>query len=169
MWIEKIVFLGDLVSPGGAKIFAGCGIPVEAIWWNNEGDKHMISEIAFKYDNYEIHNNTYANIKLGDKKVFITHYPTIAKSMAKSGDFDAVFYGHNHDKNKEMIWNCLLLNPGEVWATKKGEGSFAIYDTDTNEADIILIEDNKTLKTELVDNYRAEIGFEYSATKAHKL
>jgi predicted phosphodiesterase len=42
-------------------------------------------------------------------------------------------------KSKERIGECLVLNPGEVGAYKTGIGSYAIYNTETNDAEIFEI------------------------------
>jgi predicted phosphodiesterase len=76
-------------------------------------------------------------LEIDGRKIFLTHYPMLAKPMAKSGDFDAVFCGHNHTFHKEKVNNCLLVNPGEISAHKSGKATFAIYDTTTNKAEII--------------------------------
>ena len=82
---------------------------------------------------------TFDIIELDSRKIFITHYPILAKPMAKSWDFDAVFFWHNHNPSIEKINDCLLLNPWEIWAVT-GKASFALYDTKTNHSEIIFLQ-----------------------------
>lgn len=143
-------------------------LPVFAIWGNNDGDKALITKFSFKensnlkigFDNFDIY-------EIENKKIFLTHYPLIAKSMAKSKDYDAVFYGHNHLKHKEMINDCLLLNPGEIGAYKTGKPTFAIYDTKTNDAEIIEIPNAITTNTKESKAKFKEIGYEFNKLKGH--
>ena len=68
------------------------------------------------------------------KKIFLTHYPDMARSMAKSGDCDAVFYGHDHTTLFETLDNgCVLANPGEVAASTTNRCTFMVWDTETND------------------------------------
>jgi len=88
--------------------------------------------------------------------------------MAKSGDYDAVFYGHNHIKNKERIADCLVLNPGEISAHKTGEATFAIYDTKTNDAEIFSLSKSISIGTDAAKERLKSIGFKYNKSKGHK-
>ncbi len=167
--IEQILFLGDFIAPGGVKILAGCGIPVFALFGNNDGEKYTIVKTSLEErSNLTMSDKTYDFFEIDGRKIFLTHYPPLAKPMAKSGDFDAVFYGHNHEKNKDKIEKCLIANPGEISASKTGIATFGIYDTKDNSIEFIEIPNAISLKTKEVDNYRKEINFEYSKTKSHK-
>jgi uncharacterized protein len=138
---ERIICLGDFINPGIIKFLAKSEIPVFSIWGNNDGEKCLIMRVALEKDsNLTISDKIYDFLEVDGKKIFLTHYGDIAESMARSGDYVAVFHGHTHDKSKEKIGNCLLLNPGELSTHKTGIASFAIYDTETNDADIIEIE-----------------------------
>jgi predicted phosphodiesterase len=46
IYIHKILFLGDFINNGIAKILASSPIPVYAIWGNNDGDKVAITKTA---------------------------------------------------------------------------------------------------------------------------
>ena len=152
--IERILLLGDLMNNGIAKILAASLIPVFGIWGNNDGDKIAITKTSLRPgSNLEMGFGTYDFLEIDGRKLFLTHYPLLAKSMAKSGDFDAIFYGHDHKKNIDTFGKCLILNPGEISGHKTGEATFAVYDTSTNEAEIKIINNSMSLKTKTVDNY----------------
>jgi len=166
---KKIICLGDFVNNGIAKILASSDIPVVAIWGNNDGDKVAITKTSLsKQSNMTIGFGTYDFLKINNRKIFITHYPLLAKPMAKSGDFDAIFYGHNHKKNMDKINNCIIVNPGEISAHKTGIASFAIYDTETNNAEIIEIEGFVSTKTKDVIKHLERMEFILSKSKTHK-
>jgi len=167
--IDEIIFLGDFVGAAIAGLLCSSIIPVFAIWGNNDGDKALITKFANKDDsNLEIGFDVFDILELDNRKIFLSHYPLLAKPMAKSGEFDAVFYGHNHLKNKEVIGECLVLNPGEIGAYKTGIASFAIYDTKTNDAEIIEIEGSITTNTEESQKMFKEIEYEFNKQKGHK-
>ena len=167
--IKKIIFLGNFINNGIAKILAGLNIPVRAIWGNNDGDKSAITKTSLNTkSNMTTADNVYDFLEIENRKIFITHYPDIAKPMAKSGEFDAVFYGHNHIKNKDRIGDCLVVNPGEVSGHKNSQISFAIYDTEKNDAEIIDVEGGVFVKNKEVEEYLDDLGFDFSKSKGHQ-
>ena len=58
----------------------------------------------------------------------VTHYPFYAKTMIKTGWYDAVFFGHTHKYHKQKYGKSLLMNPGEIAGIFEDAG-FVIYDT----------------------------------------
>ncbi len=78
-------------------------------------------------------------IQLGGKKIFINHYPEIAKKAAESGKYDLVFYGHTHKPWEEKVGKCRLVNPGEV-AGQRYKPTFALYDTETDKLELKILE-----------------------------
>lgn len=168
--IEKILFLGDFVGAAIGKLFVSSPIPVFAIWGNNDGDRSMITKFSLeKGSNLTVGFDTYDIIELGGRKLFLTHYPLIAKFMAKSGEFDAIFYGHNHLKSKEKVGDCLVVNPGEIGAYKTGISSFAVYDTETNDVEIHEIENSVTTNTEEAKKRFEEIKMMWNSLKSHQM
>jgi len=167
--IEKVIFLGDFINNGIAKILAASRIPVFAIWGNNDGDKVAITKTSMIQDsNLEMGSTVFDFIEIENRKIFLTHYANIAKSMAKSGDFDAVFYGHNHKKNIEVINDCLLVNSGEISAHKTNQASFAIYDSKTNTAELFELEDSVSVKTDQAKEYIADLNLKSDKINSHR-
>ena len=89
-------------------------------------------------------------IILDGKKIAWVHYLEMAKKLAESGKYAAVFYGHTHRpwlariatprsvaSGEEKI--CLLVNPGEL-AGQRYKSCFAIYDTKTNDLELKILE-----------------------------
>ena len=148
--VSRIFFLGDFVGAAISLILTSSAIPIYAIWGNNDGHKSLITKFSLeKGSNLEVGFDTFDTIQVGKRNVFLSHYPLLAKSMAKSGDYSAVFYGHNHMKKMELVDKCLVLNPGEIGAYKTGIASYAIYDTVKNDAEIKIIKDSITTNTEV--------------------
>ena len=167
--VKQIIFLGDFMNAGIAILLSEAPIPVFAIWGNNDGDKPTICRKALnKGSNLTMSDNVYHFLEFDSRKIFITHFPDLAKPMAKTGDFDAVFYGHNHLKNEDKVGDCIIVNPGEISAHKTGKATFAIYDTKKNNAEFVEVKDSITLKTDTVDKYFKKSKFEFSKSKSHK-
>lgn len=161
--IEKIICLWDMVNNWIAKMLASSEIPVIAIWWNNDWERVEITKTSLsKNSNLTIWFDTFDIINIDWRNIFITHYPMLAKPMAKSWEFDAVFYGHDHTKYLEKINNCLLVNPWEISAHKTSWASFAIYDTNNNTAQIIELSNTITVKTQETRKYLDKIKKNFS-------
>ena len=153
---RQIIFLGDFAGAAIARILKASPVPVFGIWGNNDGDKFLITQMAMAKDsNLTMSFATFDIFEIDKRKIFLTHYPMLAEPMAKSGQFDAVFYGHNHLKHIEQIDNCLVLNPGEIAATKTGIATYALYDTTTNTAEIFELKGAITTTTDKVKEWLA--------------
>jgi putative phosphoesterase len=167
--IKQIIFLGDFVGAAIANLLKSSSIPVYGIWGNNDGDHHIITKISYSQNsNLKMGCEVFDIVEFDTRKIFLTHYPMLALPMAKSGDFDAVFYGHDHVKHKSKISDCLVINPGEIGAYKTGVASYAIYDTKTNDAQIITISNTITTNTDIAKAYFKKIGLKWNQGKGHK-
>ena len=154
--IEQILCLGDLMNSGIAKILAAQDIPTYMIWGNNDGDKVEITLAAKREGSaLSVSTNIYGFLELDGKKLFLSHYDDLAKPMAMSGEYDAVFFGHNHIQSTEKVNNCWVVNPGELAALKTRKATYAIYDTLSNEIQIIELQNSVSLKTEKMEAYFA--------------
>ncbi len=133
--------LGDFINPGIIKAIIDSGIFTYAVWGNNDGEKFKILHMAWEHKNkINLARTEFAAVELDGKKAFLIHRHDFVESLAKSGDFDAVFYGHNHiTYSKQFSNGCLLANPGEVSGHVTGHVSFMVWDTETDSAETIEI------------------------------
>lgn len=84
----------------------------------------------------------YGKVELGGKKLAFCHYPKLGELLAKSGEFDAVFFGHTHQAGMGNFGKTLMLNPGALCGIKEGkydEASYAVYDTESNSTELIIL------------------------------
>lgn len=132
---EALIFCGDFCAPFTLKqvadSFSG---PVHCVFGNNDGDKWFLSHIAAGAGNVTLHG-ALAELTLGERRVAVNHYPSIAQGLAASQRYDAVFFGHSHKQHLARVGNTLLLNPGEVMG-RFGRSTCALYDTETGQATI---------------------------------
>jgi putative phosphoesterase len=132
---DVLIFCGDFCAPFTlTQIAEGFPGPVHVVWGNNDGDKWLLTRNDNSAGNVTLHGEL-AELELGRRKIAVNHYPHIARPLAESGDYDAVFYGHDHTALVERVGDALLLNPGEVMG-RFGVSTFAWYDTRTGEAEI---------------------------------
>lgn len=130
---EALIFCGDFCSPFTltllAEQFRG---PIHTVAGNNDGDMLLLARNAAKAGNVTLHG-PYAELALGGRRIFVSHYPAIAEPVAVAGLYDLVCCGHNHQAESRQIGRTLLVNPGEVMG-RFGHSTYAIYDTETGVA-----------------------------------
>lgn len=166
LWVEMIFCLWDLINGWIARMLASQDIPTHLVWWNNDGTRVAITKKFLEADNGSVvSDETFDICQVWGKSVFLTHYPLLADLAAKSGDFDAVFYGHNHHLKQEYIWECLLFNPGEISAHKTNTCTFWVYDTINNSVEIHSISQPTSVKTEISDSFMKELQLKKSDRK----
>ena len=131
--IEHIICCGDLCAPFVISALGESGLNVYVVFGNNDGDRFNMTKLAQEYPNIRIYGEYIGdedNILIFDSvRIGVSHYPFYAKTMVKTGWYDAVFYGHSHTYEKQKFGKALLLNPGEV-AGIFNAPSFAVYDTE---------------------------------------
>lgn len=154
--VARILCLGDLINGGVAQILAESGLPVSCVWGNNDGDKmSILGYVHSAGSTLRMERESYGFVEIDGRKLFLTHYPDLADPMAKSQEFDAVFYGHDHLRSEKRIGSCLVVNPGELSSHKTGTATFAIYDTAQNQVEFVQIPDLVTQRTSFVVNHPA--------------
>ena len=130
--VDALIHCGDLCSPFVIKhlgAWAENKKPIYIVWGNNDGDRMMITSEAKAFETLNLCGE-YARLELDGIRIFVTHYPGIAESVADSDDYDLICYGHDHTRAKKKIGNSLLLNPGEIMGLN-GTSTLAVFDTKT--------------------------------------
>jgi putative phosphoesterase len=129
---ERLFFLGDFCAPFTlAQLAEGFPGPIDVVFGNNDGDTFLISRVAAGHPHVTLHGQL-AELSVDGKRVALNHYPDIAKGLAASGLYDAVFSGHDHTRALNHEGSTLWANPGEVMG-RFGSPSFGIWDTVTGE------------------------------------
>jgi predicted phosphodiesterase len=86
---------------------------------NNLGDLPRLMQLALGSAGALAYHGGDVSLELGGRRLFMIHYPHLARGMAATGDFDVVFCGHSHEAKIEMIDNARggrtpLVNPGTI-------------------------------------------------------
>lgn len=124
---EVILFCGDYCAPSVVKLISQLNLPTYAVFGNVDGAHYEITKLVENTSHYH-QFKVMAEIELGGRKIALCHYPQLARGLATTGEYDAVFHGHTHQTDQEKIGKTLLANPGEV-TNFKGHSTFGIYDT----------------------------------------
>ena len=137
--ISKLIHCGDVCAPAVMREIANLfDNEMHLVYGNVDGDRDKMEQLAKDLPNLKIHGEQ-GEVEIDGKKIGWVHYPNIAQEMAESGKYNAVFYGHDHKAWEKKVGDCMLRNPGTL-AGLFAKPTFAIYDTENNNAELILIE-----------------------------
>jgi uncharacterized protein len=140
--IEALIHCGDWVSPFTLPHFQALNVPIYAVFGNNDGDLFRHGRTATKLG-LDLHiDDMLLTPTLFEREVAIYHGTAskIVDALIKCGDYDAVFYGHNHTASVKQHGPTLAMNPGTLldFTAPGTEGSsIGIYDPETNEGELI--------------------------------
>jgi len=137
--IEEIIHCGDLCAPGILKNvlapqFSG---PIHMVFGNVE-DKDLLPEIVKEFKHVK-HYGDVGKFEIDGHIIGCVHFPEEAKKMAKTGEYDLVFYGHTHKPWEEKIRNARVVNPGTL-AGLFQKATFAVFDTKTEKLELKILE-----------------------------
>ena len=144
--IRTMIHCGDVCAPltleAMAKTFKG---KIHFVKGNVDGDIEGFKKHVDHYKNLKFYGLT-GKLEIDKLKIVFCHMPFVAKKMARLGrgqaqsqKYDFVFYGHTHKPWQEKNGKTTLINPGTV-AGLFTKATFAIFDTATKKAQLILLE-----------------------------
>lgn len=116
---QAVLHCGDLVAPSTLHAILPLGLPVHLIHGNNSGDLFNLCRFAQAPENRLQYYGQDGSFVLGERRIFMVHYPHYARAMALTGDYDLVCNGHEHHAVVERIRNVrggetLRVDPGTV-------------------------------------------------------
>lgn len=137
--IEMIIHCGDLTAPSVIKklLDPKFASPIHFVH-GNVADRELNQKLSDESDHITCHGDQ-GKIEADGKKIAFNHYPDEAEALAKTGKYNLVFYGHDHRPWEKTIGKTRLLNPGTL-AGIFNKATFAVYDTRSDKAELILLE-----------------------------
>ena len=132
--VEYIIHAGDFISPITFDYMKDIDVPFVGVFGNNDGEKSFLKK---RYHNIgELHERLFVG-EIAGLKFIIIHENDLVDSLAKSGDYDVVVYGHTHKVEVRKVGKTLVVNPGEVCGWCSGKHTVAIIDTETLDVEIV--------------------------------
>lgn len=138
--VGAIIHCGDVIAPFTIKLIAYANLPTYVVLGNNDEDHIGMYKKGTEKFTWITVGEQFGEVELEGRKIAFTHYPKLGELLAGSREYDAVFHGHTHVVRNEAFGKTTLVNPGSVCGIIKGKtatASYAIYDTDSNSAQII--------------------------------
>jgi len=141
--VNLVVHLGDIVAPFTLRRFREAGVErLVAVFGNNCGERPGLVKVA-----------TEAGFEVGDwprlvevdgRRLLLLHGSgppeatrMLVDSLAASGRYDAILYGHTHTVDVRRVGGTLILNPGELCGCLTGRRSAALLDTSDMSVEVV--------------------------------
>ena len=138
--VEVVFHMGDIIAPFTLKIFSE--VPFYAVFGNNDGERLVLKDVAEKSGS--IISDGPLEVQMGGRKFLLVHgwgsvdrTRRMVYSMAKSGDFNYLLYGHTHQRDFKKVGKTLVINPGEGCGCLSGSGSAAVLDITSGEIEFL--------------------------------
>lgn len=135
---DALICCGDLCSPFVIDELAKFFKDVHIVFGNNDADLYRITLKAGGRPHIHLHGEFFQTV-LDGKRFAVNHFDYIARPLAKSGQYDVVCFGHNHEFEISHDAARLLINPGPIMGAKFSSGkwedtspTFVVYDSNTN-------------------------------------
>jgi len=132
--VGTIVHAGDFISPLTFDCLRGVKVPFFAVFGNNDGEQRFLRE---RYAPLGTICERFCRATIGGLKFVITHTEEVVDSLARSGDYDVVVYGHTHKMDVQQEGKTLVINPGELCGWCTGKATVALLDTATRDVRFI--------------------------------
>ncbi len=144
-YADVLLCCGDLCSPFVLDELARFPRPVHIVFGNNDADLYRITTKASKFPNCHLHGELFETV-LDGKRFAVNHFDYLARPLAKSGSYDVVCFGHNHELEIAHSGECRLINPGPIMGAKFSSGrwedvdpTFVLYDTVLESAEVVTL------------------------------
>lgn len=139
------VHLGDFCAPPILSALSESGIHWTCVWGNCDGDR-LLSARRVDAGKVDLPTVEHRAFTYQNRDLFLTHYPEIAQIAAKCGEYDAVFYGHNHTASAEVLTHkhgtkpeTLMANPGTAGGLRAPNPSYGLYDPVANRMEHVAV------------------------------
>lgn len=116
---EAVIHCGDVIAAITLHPLLGIGLPLHIVHGNNLGDAGAMWKLSASSDKLLTYHGQDADLLLGGRRIFATHYPHYALGLACTGDYEIVCCGHSHTASVVHQTNVKgtrtwLVNPGTV-------------------------------------------------------
>ncbi|MHC5036596.1 MAG: metallophosphoesterase [Planctomycetota bacterium] len=130
--VERILHAGDIVAPFTAKAFLEVGVPVDAVFGNNDGERAMLSDLLPGI------TEGFRRLEIDGKTVLLVHERE-ALPEAETEGADLVVFGHTHAPERREVGTRVEINPGECGGWLSGRETLALWDTRAGSPEILEI------------------------------
>jgi len=140
--VSIVLHAGDIISPFSLKRFKNLSSKMYIVYGNNDGEKVLLSRLAEEL-NIILRSSPLVIRKEGYKIVLMhglegkEETEEYAFSIAKSGQYDLIVYGHTHEAKFAREGDTLIVNPGEVCGYLTGKKTLAFINLAERTGEIV--------------------------------
>jgi len=131
--VGLVIHGGDFIAPFTARWMSALDSPMIGVFGNNDGERFGLRASFEKIG--PIHRAPFGFEHEG-RRLLILHEPDEVDALAKSGEYDVIFYGHTH-KIDVRKGDTLIVNSGEAGGWVSGRSTVAILNLKTMEIEIV--------------------------------
>jgi uncharacterized protein len=131
--VGAVLHAGDLVAPFVNRVLKDLLAPLTIVFGNNDGEKNGLLQV-FKNKIFEPPHET----SIDGRRVLMFHDPAMIKTVQDADSYDLILHGHIHTVTVQKE-KKLLVNPGELCGWLSGTSTLALWDTEANTAEIVVI------------------------------
>ena len=140
--VSFIFHCGDIISPFSAKRFAEFGDKFISVFGNNDGEKWLLSKVIKNFGG--IIEEGPLKFSIENMKILLLHgyrevnmTLEIVNSLAESGIYDIILYGHTHKTDIRKAKGTTIINPGEACGYLTSKSTLVTLDLKTMEPQTI--------------------------------
>ena len=131
--VDTLIHCGDLCSPSMLDHLARFDGEIHFVAGNADKELAQMKQAADKIPHLSFYLYT-PDIKINSSRVAVAHLPDSARKLARSGQYDVVFFGHTHEFKLFQFGEVPAVNCGDIYG-RKHPPSYVIYDLDTGRAE----------------------------------
>jgi len=138
--VTMVVHAGDYVAPFNARCFSILSCEFVGIFGNNDGERVGLTKSFAKYGPLHVGPHP---ITIGTRRLLVMHEPAALDALGKSGEFDALIYGHTHALDIRTLPHAagdgqtLIINPGEGGGWLHDRATAVLLDLDTMKHEVV--------------------------------
>ena len=140
--VSLILHAGDFVSPFTARIFKKYPFQLIGVFGNNDGEKWLLSKVIKNFGG--IIEEGPLKFSIENMKILLLHgyrevnmTLEIVNSLAESGIYDIILYGHTHKTDIRKAKGTTIINPGEACGYLTSKSTLVTLDLKTMEPQTI--------------------------------
>ena len=134
---SHLLCMGDMVTSDTFRTLCEAWMgELHVVFGNNEYERDVFHRLADAFPHVMLYGDE-GQLQLDGRALYMTHLPRTAMRQTRAG-YDAIFFGHIHERELLMLGKTLIVNPGEILG-RRSHPSMAIYDTGDNSAEHFLL------------------------------
>jgi hypothetical protein len=134
--VDAVIHCGDWNTIESVETVLSFRIPLYTVLGNadiHEGVIQKLKKSASLRGKSQKFSEDFLDIRMGGRKIGITHKPSGVKKFFEGKKLDIIFTGHRHSKDESIVNGIKVVRPGAVI----NGNNFAVYDTVTNRVEFI--------------------------------